>query len=124
MQTNLVPMTTSFHCHPQVYSLTLPVPAPTSVPVLSVSIPASPESMPHDESLATVIESQDVPMSIPKHHHIVPTLVNLSDSPVPPMSSTPSDPSTRLASYPVVVVPELTILAEAYPEHLNRPGDV
>ena len=69
-----------------------------------------------------VTESQNAPVSIPKHCHIIPTLVHSSDSPVPSTSSTSSDPSTRLVSYPVVVVPELAIPAETYPEHLNRPG--
>ena len=78
--------------------------------------------MPCNENLATVMESQDVPMSIPKCCHIVPALVHSSDFPVLATSSTSSDPSTRSASYPVVVVPELTIPAETYPEHLNRPG--
>ena len=68
------------------------------------------------------MESQDVPMSVLKCHHIIPTLVQSSDSPVLSTSSTSSDPSTKSASYPVLVVPELTILAEAYPEHLNGPG--
>ena len=60
-------------------------------------------------------------MSIPKHHCVVPILVHSSDSPVLSTSSTSSNPSTRSVSYLVVVVPELTRLAEAYPEHLNRP---
>ena len=68
-----------------------------------------------------VTESQDVPMSIPKCHHIIPTLVHSSDSPVPSTSSTSYEPSTRLVSYPAVVVPKLTIPAEAYPACLNRP---
>ena len=72
--------------------------------------------MPSDESLATIMESQDVPTSTPKHCCIIPTLVWSSTS------FTSSDPSTKSPSYPVVVVPEFTILAEAYPEHLNRPG--
>ena len=74
------------------------------------------------ESLAMLMESQDVPMSIPKHHCIIPTVVHSFDSTVLSTSSTSSDLSTRLVSYPVVVVPELTILAKAYPEHINRPG--
>ena len=38
------------------------------------------------------------------------------------ISSTSSGPSTKLVLYPSVVVPELTIPADAYPEHLNWPG--
>ena len=40
-----------------------------------------------------------------------------------PFSSTFSGSSTKSVSYPVVVVPKLAIPAEAYPEHLNQPGD-
>ena len=103
------------------YTLTLPVPVPTSVPVLGVSSPISTELIPSDKSLTTAMESQDVPMSTPKHHHIIPTPVPLSDFPMPFISST-SDMSTKSALYHVVMVPELTIPAEAYPEHLNWPG--
>ena len=115
------PVPTSIHPHSQVYTSTPPAPASTSVPVLGVSSLISTESMPHDESLKTATESQDVPMSTPQHHHIIPTPVQLSDSPMPFTSSTSSDPSTKSTSYPVVVVHELTIPAEAYPEHTNWP---
>ena len=98
------------------------MPHPTSVPILGVSSPVSTKSIPGDESPAMVTENQDVPVSIPKFHRIVPILVCLSDSPVPSTSSTSSEPSTRSVSYPVVVVPELTIPAEAYLEHLNNSG--
>ena len=92
------------------------------VPVLGVSSPISTELMPGDDSLTTATESQDVPMSIPKHHDITPTLVQSSDSPMSFTNSTSSGPSTKSISYPVVVVPELTIPVEAYPECLNWPG--
>ena len=75
--------------------------------------------MPSDESLTTAMESQDVPVSTPKHHCITPTPVQSSDFPMPFTSFTSSDPPTKSASYPAVVVPELTIPAEAYPEHVN-----
>ena len=115
-------MTTSVQPCSQAYTLILPAPTLTSVPILGVSSPASTESMPSGESLTMVMESQDIAISIPKHLHIISTLVHSSDSPVPSTNSTSSDLSTRSVSYPVVVVPELTILAEAYPECLNRPG--
>ena len=106
----------------QAYTSTLPVPAPTSVPVLGVSSPISTEWMSSDESLAAATESQNVPMPTPKCCHIIPTLVWSSDSPVLFTSPSSSDPSTKSASYLLVVVPELTIPAEAHPDHLNRPG--
>ena len=42
-----------------------------------------------------------------------------------PIHIKPSSPSIQLSSemLPVVVVPDLLILAEVYPEHLNRPGE-
>ena len=119
VQTKPVPTTTSIWPCPQVYTSTLPATALTSVPVLGVSSLISTESMPSDESLTTGMESQDVPMSTPKHCHITPTPVWSSDSPMPFTSSTSSDLSTTSASYPVVVVPELAIPAEANPECLN-----
>ena len=98
------------------------MPAPTSVPVLGVSNLIPTELMPRDESLTTAMESQDVPMLTPKHCSITTTLVWSSDSPLPFTSSTSSDPSTKSASYPVIVVPELAIPVVAYPEHSNWPG--
>ena len=97
-------------------------PVPTSVSVLGVSNLISTELMPSDESLTTAMKSQDFPVSPPKHHCITPTLVQSSDSPMLLTSSTSSDPSTKSASYPIVVVPDLKIPVEAYPEHLNQPG--
>ena len=45
-----------------------------------------------------------------QHHHITPTLISLL--------------STSSVSFPVVVVPELAIPAEAYPKCINRPTGV
>ena len=61
-------------------------------------------------------------MSTPKYHHITPTPVQSSDSPMSFTSSSSFDLSIKSASYPIVVVPEFAIPAEAYPEHLNWPG--
>ena len=47
-----------------------------------------------------------------KHCHIIPTLAPILD--VPLTSST--------SSYPIAMVLELVILAEAYPECINRPS--
>ena len=78
--------------------------------------------MPSDESLTMATEYQDVTVSTQKCHHIIPTPAQSSDSPMPFTGSTSSDPSSKSASYPVVVVPKLAIPAEAYSEHLNQPG--
>ena len=114
-------MTTLVQPHPQVYTSTPPVSAPTLVPGLGVSGVISTALMPSDESLTTAMESQDVPMSTPKHHHFTLTLVWSSVSPMPFISSTSSGPFSKSVSYPGVVVPQLTIHAEAYPEHINWP---
>ena len=52
--------------------------------------------------------------------HIFPTLVPSNE--IPTTSSTSSDPSIRSTSCPIVVVPELAISAEVYPECINIPG--
>ena len=107
--------------HPQAYPSTPPAPALTSVPMLGVSSLTTTASIPSDESLTTATESQDVPKSTPKHHHITPTAVQSSDSPMPSISSASSDPATKSISYQIILVPKLAIPVEAYPEHLNWP---
>ena len=59
----------------------------------------------------TKTSAESVP--IPKCHHVTTTLISPS---VSAMLSTSS------ISFPVVYVSKLAIPAEAYPEHLNRPG--
>ena len=57
--------------------------------------------------------------TVPKvlqHCWITPTLVESSSSTIA------SSLSTKAETLPIVVLPELLILAEAYPECLNRPG--
>ena len=51
-----------------------------------------------------------------QHCHITPTPVGLLSS------ISTSSSSTSSAKFPVIVVPELAIPAEAYPECINRPG--
>ena len=54
----------------------------------------------------------DIPAPISKHHHITTTLISLFVSAVPSTSFT--------VSSPLVVMPELAIPADAFPEHLNK----
>ena len=60
----------------------------------------------------TALEGTDPKVS--QHCQIIPTPIE------------PSSPNTEqsLKTLPMVVVPELLIPAEAYPEHLTRPGEV
>ena len=68
------------------------------------------------EILTTLPKSKASNASVPvsKCHHVATTLISPSVSTMPLTSS--------IASFPVVVVPELVILAEVCPECLNRPG--
>ena len=90
--------------------------------MLGVSSPTVMASKSSDVSLTIATELQDVPDSIPKHCHITLTPVQSADFPMPSTSSTSSVPSSKSILYPVIVVPELAIPTETYPEHLNQPG--
>ena len=107
--------------HPQTYTATPPAPPPVLVPVVGVSkdnpVPAivTIESKPDEEILTTLkTKISDIPVLVSKCHYVSTTLISQSISTKLSTSST--------ASSPVGVVPELAIPAEAYPEHLNRPG--
>ena len=101
--------------HPKMYTSTSPSPYPPSVPIMGIfstfpkpgvaSTSATPQTM-----APAALESTDPEVS--QHHQIIPT-------PIEPSSLNTEQSSETL---PVVVVPELLIPAEAYPEHLNRPG--
>ena len=105
--------------HPHTYTATPP--APASVPVVGVSdsspVPAMAtiESKPDEEILTTSkIKISNIPVPVSEHCRVSTTLISLSVSAKSSTSST--------AAFPVVVVPELVIPAEAYPECLIRPG--
>ena len=117
-------MLSSAQPHPHTYTSTPPALPPTSVPVVRVSevevsgpshVPAVPmmESKPDEETTLQKNKTSAESSPSPKCHCI--TLILISPS-VSAMSSTGS------TSFPVVVVPKLSIPAEAYSEHLNRPG--
>ena len=108
--------------HPQTYTSTPLSPVPTSVPMLSISSLITTALAPSDERLPPPTESQDAPVSIPKHCHITPMPVLSSESPLPSTSSPSSGPTSKSVSEPIIVIPEHAIPAEAYPEHLNWPG--
>ena len=108
-------------CTSCTYTSTPPAPPPASVPVMGVSksspIPAvvTIESRSDEKFLTTLPETKvsNIPVLVSKHHHISTTLISLSISTKLSTSS--------ITSFPVLVVPELAIPAEAYPECLNRP---
>ena len=121
-QSRPVTVTMTAQPHPCTYTSTPPAPPTASVPVVGVfecsPIPAmatiesnSDEKIP-TTPLKTKVSNIYVPVS--KCHCVSPTLISLS---VSTMSSTSS-----ITSFPVVVVPELVIPAEAYPECMNIPG--
>ena len=109
--------------HPHTYTATRPALPPASVPVVGVSesspvpVIVTMESKPNEEIPTTLktlkTKISDIPAPVSKCH-ISTTLISSSVSAMPSGSST--------ASMPIVVVPELAIPADAYPEHLNRPG--
>ena len=114
----------SAQLHPHTYTSTPPAPLLASIPVEGVSevgvsgpshISAVPtmESKSNEETTLPKAKTSAESAPSPKRHHITTTLIS------PSVSTMPSTGST---SFPVVVVPELAIPAEAYPEHLNRPG--
>ena len=105
---------------PQAYTSTPSVLPPPVIPIVGITCSAPVKSV--GESVAMVSDPQDVsqPILIPEHCSIVATLVPSTQ--VPSTSSTFSDPSIRSTSCPIVVVPELAISAEVYPENINKPG--
>ena len=119
-QTRPVTAAASAQPCPHTYTSTPPAPPPASVPVVgvtaSIHIPVVPQlsqclMMMKTTLLKTKISTDSAPIS--KCHQITTTL------------SSPSVPATSSASsisFPVLVVPKLAISAEAYPEHLSRPG--
>ena len=105
--------------HPRAYTSTPTPPSPTSVLVLGVITisprPAMASTSVGDESALPQAKAPKV-SKIVQHHQITPTPVELSSSTIASWSSTEAE------TLPIVVVPELAVQAEAYPECLNRPG--
>ena len=93
------------------------MPPQTTVPVLGL------DPSPVTEKIMKTTESTDVPA--PKCHHITLVPVTSSVPPLPSPSSLSANVLTQpspMASYPVVVIPELAIPANSYPEHINQPS--
>ena len=76
------------------------------------------DSSPATEKITKATEFTDAP--VPKSYHV--TLVPVTSSVLPSSSSVNVliQPSP-MASYPIVVIPELVIPVDSYPEHLNLP---
>ena len=121
-QSRLVTVIVTAQPHPCTYTSTLPAPPPASVLVVVVSkcslIPAmvTIESNSDEQIPTTPPKTKVFNIYVPvlKHCCTSTTLISLS------ISTTLS--TSSITSFPVVVIPELVIPAEAYPEHVNRPG--
>ena len=104
--------------HPRIYTSTHPAPPPSSVPVVGVSTTSpKPAIVSAMELMSSVDEPTPPKAKGPKisiedlpYHCITPTPVGSSSS------------SVCAGALPVVVVPELAIPAEEYPEQINRPS--
>ena len=84
----------------------------------SVSVMVTAESKSDEEipvtSKTSKMKISNIPVPVSKYQSVTTTLMS------PSTSATPSTSST--VSIPIVVMPKLAILVDAYPEHLNRPG--
>ena len=81
------------------------------------------DASPVTKKIKKATESTDVPA--PKCHCITLVPVTSSVPSLPFPSSSSADVSTQpssMASYPIVVIPELVILVESYPDCINQPG--
>ena len=95
----------------QVYTSSPSAPAPQMILIVGVTAPI-PEKVSSDwtdKGVAMAPDSPEEPPNGSKHCCITPT-----PAPIPDVSST--------SSYPIVMVLELVIPDEAYPQHVNRPG--
>ena len=108
---------------PQVYTSTPKTPPPTSVPVVGLTS----SSLPPVSSMGEMTVSVSPKVS-PKHHCIIPTLLQSPESPplsepLPSSHDPPSPgPSAKSTSYHIVVVRKLAIPTKALPERINQPG--
>ena len=109
---------------PKAYTSTLMAPPPQTVPIVGVTSSLSIASVSVGGSEATVADFQEVAPSIviPKCHQIAPTSIQSPESPILSSSSSSPGPSSKSDTYPILVVPELAIPAEAQPEQLNQSG--
>ena len=115
-------MPSSGQPHPQAYTSTPPAPPSSSMPVVGVLTSSLVVAFSSMSVGANIVESA-VPE--PKETkatgnvwYITPVLVELSSS----TGTTSSLVLPHVSTLNVVVVPELAISAEAYPEQINRPG--
>ena len=99
--------------------LTPLVPPPTSVPVVGIPSTSQGPGSTSVSEISALLKTEVAKISddLPPQC-IIPTPVDLSSS----VSTTSSSVSTNITTLPVVVLPELAIPAEAYPEQINRLG--
>ena len=102
---------------PKVYTTTLIAPPPSTIPIIGITDSLPIRSVSSGDSGVT-----SDPQEIPKCHHIMPTLIQPSESAPLPSSPPSPGPSSKSTSYPTLVVPELSIPTEAQPKWLNQPG--
>ena len=103
---------------PKTYTSTPPASIPMAVLLLGISTISTSGIWKTEKAT----ESQGVPVIALKCHCIILMPVTASASPQPSTSSSSSSLPSKSASYPVIVIPELAILVEAYPEHVNQPS--
>ena len=105
-------------CPLQAYTLIPVTSPPPTVPIAGVMSSLPVESVPIDGTEVMVFDPQEVTPSIiiPKCCWITPTSIQSSKSPILYSSSFSPGPSSKSATYPILVVPELTIPAEAQPK--------
>ena len=105
-------------CPPWAYTSIPVAPPPPTVPIAGVMSSLPVEAVPIDGREAMVSDPQEVTPSIisPKCCQIALTPIPSPKSPIPSSSSSSPGPSTKSAIYPILVVPELHIPAEAQPK--------
>ena len=103
---------------PKAYTPTPMAPPPSTIPIAGITGSLPIISVSSGGSEATALDSPEVP----KHCHIVLTLIQPPESSSLPSIPPSPSPSNKLTKYPTIIVPELAILTEAQPEQLNQPG--
>ena len=110
---------------PKVYTSTWMAPPPPTIPIVGItgslpikSVTSEGKSVSSEGNEVMASDSQE----ISKHHCIVPTSIQPSDSTSLPSSPPSPGPSNKPTSYPILIVQELSVPVEAQPKQLNQPG--
>ena len=110
---------------PRLFTATPPAPSPSSVPLAGISSSSQEPSITSTSEMVAECDKSSLPETqVAKTstdsppQHIIMTLVKSSSL----LGTTSLSASPSVSTLPVVVVPELAISVEAYPEHINRSG--